>query len=163
MDDSSSQEPQVPAFVEKPQAPSDDNINGTPLFSIFRTQKIPETENGDANLDLFLNPNQQGENKGSENPFRDEFNFRRRPVIPPPVPPPRKMHSNTQYPATSRSSNTPRDNRSSYVSSLGDSSFVSSLQGDYSTLSSGPIRLDPGNYNAGNPEGPYGGFFREVV
>ncbi|CDF89341.1 ZYBA0S04-01926g1_1 [Zygosaccharomyces bailii CLIB 213] len=163
MDDSSSQEPQVPAFGEKPQASSDNNNNGTPLFSIFRTQKIPETENGEANLDLFLNPNQQRESKASENPFRDEFNFRRRPAIPPPVPPPRKMHSNTQYPATSRSSNTPRDNRSSYVSSLGDSSFVSSLQGDYSTLSSGPIRLDPGNYNAGNPEGPHGGFFREVV
>lgn len=160
LDYSTPELPQTPAFVEKPN-PSADGSNGTQLFSIFRTEQIPSTQLEIPNPDSSIDSN-TSESEGS-NPFRDEFNFKQRPPIPPPVPPPRKMHSNTQHPVASRNINSPRDNRSSYVSSLGDSSFVSSLQGDYSTMSSGPIRLDPSNYNAGNPEGPTGGFFREVI
>ncbi|GAV48103.1 hypothetical protein ZYGR_0I04000 [Zygosaccharomyces rouxii] len=159
-------------FQEKPEEyiASNTGNNENQLFSIFRTKRISRTPGVDLARNQFFDPNFpcSSETKGIEDPFRDKYNSRGRShgqvqVTPPRVPPPRKMHSNTQHPIPSKNINSSRDNRSSLVSSLNDSSFASSLQGDYSTLSSGPIRLDPSVNGSNIPENPEGGFFLEVI
>lgn len=170
--------PETPraGWEEKPEEHTANNnyignsTNENQLFSIFRTKRIPQTQDEDAVQYPFCN---QGttpsrESNDSENPFQDEFNFRGRSqtevyATPPPVPPPRKMHSNTKHPISSRNISSSRENHSSSASSLAVSSFVSSFQGDYSTFSSGPIRLEPGSYSNGVSEDPDGGFLREVI
>lgn len=156
-------------FQENPGRTINDNPgnNGNQLFSIFRTKEIPPAPSEDMAGHHF-NSIRSREAEDSENPFHDKFNFAEQPhtqaqVTPPPVPPPRKMHSNTQHPNPSRSINSSHENLSSLASSLNDSSLSSSLHGDYSMLSSGPIRLGHSSYGDNMPENPTGGFFREII
>lgn len=168
LEDASPPETARTGFQEKPEEPlyNSTGNNESQFFSIFRTTEIPQT----ANENPASNPNslRPRETDGFENPFHDEFILRGRPhtqaqVKPPPIPPPRKMHSNTQHPVPFRNIDSSHEDYSSLASSLNDSSFVSSLQGDYSTLSSGPIRLEHGSYGGNIPENPAGGFFREII
>lgn len=89
------------------------------------------------------------------NPFQDEFNFQDR--RPPPIPPSRNV-AGLQAPAIPE---VPVDHRFSYVSSLTDSSYVSSSQGDFSSMSSTPIRLAPDNERDHSESAQ--GFLREVI
>lgn len=87
-------------------------------------------------------------------PFQDEFNFRERPQ--PAALPPRRQPE----PTTRAAYDVPIDHRFSYVSSMTDSSYISSAQGDYSSLSSTSLRLPPDVAN--RSEGSHG-FLREVI
>lgn len=127
----------------------------------------PETNNGQtaflsriknkAMAQMSKNKSEVGSHGDSGNPFQDEFNFQARQQ--PPIPPPRNIQgSHNSYPA---GHDVPIDNRFSYVSSMTDSSYISSAQGDYSSMSSTSIRLAPeGNRN---PSETSYGFLREVI
>ncbi|QLL34920.1 hypothetical protein HG536_0H02950 [Torulaspora globosa] len=91
----------------------------------------------------------------SGNPFQDEFNFQAR--RPPPIPPSRNITG--IY--ASADPEVPVDHRFSYVSSLTDSSYISSTQGNYSSMSSSSIRLAPDAER--NPSESARGFLREVI
>lgn len=106
---------------------------------------------------ISKNRNSVPQNEESD-PFQEEFDFRKRPQ--PPIPPARSRHDTNQEVSTRPAYDVPIDHRFSYVSSLTDSSYISSAQGDYSSLSSTSVRLpsDVPNHSESSH-----GFLREVI
>ncbi|QLQ82040.1 hypothetical protein HG537_0G02940 [Torulaspora globosa] len=124
---------------EKVYPPATSN-GQTALLSRIKNKAMAQISKNRSETD----PNDNG------NPFQDEFNFQAR--RPPPIPPSRN---------TPASQDVPVDHRFSYVSSLTDSSYISSTQGDFSSISSTSIRLATDGER--NPSESAHGFLREVI